>query len=93
MHDGNLPSLKLLLMIIFRGSEIQFISPLVSLFGIESNPEEFLGCKSFIICCISSVVISLNEKVSSGWGVFRTRSSAGVSDLGIVLARSGAKFT
>ena len=63
MHDGKVFSLKLLLIIIFRGREMSLAMPLVRLLLMKSKPNELLGARLFIICNISSSVTSLNEKV------------------------------
>ena len=89
---GNLHSLNDLLVIILRGSEITSIKPFTNLFDMPSNPEEDLGANPFIIILMSSVVTSLKVKVSFGGGAFFRNSSAVMSGLSIVLAKSGAKL-
>ena len=87
---GNLHSLNDLFVIIFRGSEIRFISPLTNLLEVKSNPKEVLGVSPLIISLISFSFTSLKEKFSSGCGAFLVSSSAVVFGLGMVSARLAA---
>ena len=52
-HFGNFPSMKLLLIMVFRGSAMQLLISLVSLQEMLSNPDESLDG----ICCYLSVVV------------------------------------
>ena len=92
-HFGNFPSVKLLLIIVFRGSAIQLLSSLVSLQEMLSYPDESFDGRSSIIFSISSVLIGLKENFSFGIGAFERSSSTVTFGIGIFSARSGAKFT
>ena len=83
-HFGNFPSVKLLLIMVFRGSVMQLLISLVSLQEILSYPDESFDGRLSIIFSISLVHIGLKENFSFGIGAFERSSSTVTSGTGIL---------